>query len=345
LRYTDPSGNEFVILGSMLLAAIVTGTAISVAVYIGTSLYFGTPITAGGIIGAAVIGAISGAVTFGIGSAATSGFANFYSKAAFQALSHGAFQGTMTSIQGGSFFAGFLAGSLSSIASSAWGGGKSYDVAGDKGVAVAGGFKGASNFLKLNNTAGTLFFGALAGGAGASLGGGNFWQGAVTGLVVSGLNHAMNHGARKNYLRNKIFNSGRNPDDPANIESSQLNGFAEEILPTAMEQTDSPTFVLKDKLTGQNYNQSGSQNYGETPVYSNDNKTFKASGVINISRVALRSWLTLASTMGHELNHFYHFSSGLFDKWVSRHGIDYANARTEWHSQVWELKYGGIPSL
>lgn len=120
LRYTDPSGNEFVILGSMLLAAIVTGTAISVAVYIGTSLYFGTPITAGGIIGAAVIGAISGAITCGIGTAATNNFANFYSRATFQALSHGAFQGTMTAVQGGNFFAGFLAGALSSIASSSW---------------------------------------------------------------------------------------------------------------------------------------------------------------------------------------------------------------------------------
>jgi hypothetical protein len=32
---------------------------------------------------------------------------------------------------------------------------------------------------------------AISGGAGSLIGGGNFWQGAVTGLVVSGLNHAM----------------------------------------------------------------------------------------------------------------------------------------------------------
>jgi hypothetical protein len=36
-----------------------------------------------------------------------------------------------------------------------------------------------------------IAFGTVAGGAGAALTGGNFWQGAVTGLVVSGLNHAM----------------------------------------------------------------------------------------------------------------------------------------------------------
>ena len=39
-----------------------------------------------------------------------------------------------------------------------------------------------------------IAFGTIAGGAGAALTGGNFWQGAVTGLVVSGLNHAMDHG-------------------------------------------------------------------------------------------------------------------------------------------------------
>ncbi|UPT70707.1 MAG: hypothetical protein M0D53_16850 [Flavobacterium sp. JAD_PAG50586_2] len=43
----------------------------------------------------------------------------------------------------------------------------------------------------MNNSWGTLAFGTVSGGAGASLTGGNFWQGAVTGLVVSGLNHLM----------------------------------------------------------------------------------------------------------------------------------------------------------
>jgi hypothetical protein len=40
-------------------------------------------------------------------------------------------------------------------------------------------------------TIGMIAFGTVMGGAGAALTGGNFWQGAVTGLVVSGLNHAM----------------------------------------------------------------------------------------------------------------------------------------------------------
>jgi hypothetical protein len=36
---------------------------------------------------------------------------------------------------------------------------------------------------------GTLFFGSVSGGFGAVLTNGNFWQGAATGLIVSGLNH------------------------------------------------------------------------------------------------------------------------------------------------------------
>lgn len=38
---------------------------------------------------------------------------------------------------------------------------------------------------------GTITFGALSGGIGAELSGGNFWQGAVTGGIVAGLNHVM----------------------------------------------------------------------------------------------------------------------------------------------------------
>ena len=42
-----------------------------------------------------------------------------------------------------------------------------------------------------NSTVGTVAFGALSGGIGAELSGGNFWEGAVIGGIVAGLNHAM----------------------------------------------------------------------------------------------------------------------------------------------------------
>ena len=57
------------------------------------------------------------------------------------------------------------------------------------GSRVTGTFAGVGG----GGTAGMIAFGTIMGGAGAALTGGNFWNGAVTGLVVSSLNHAMKH--------------------------------------------------------------------------------------------------------------------------------------------------------
>lgn len=51
---------------------------------------------------------------------------------------------------------------------------------------------GLNNAVNLSGTAGdvsTMFFGTVSGGLSAKLTGGNFWQGAATGLTVSALNH------------------------------------------------------------------------------------------------------------------------------------------------------------
>jgi RHS repeat-associated protein len=186
LKYTDPSGEE-------LLTAILIGALISAATYTLTALLADVPFSLGGLVQATFIGAASAAVTFGIGSAATNTFTNFYSQAAFQAVAHGTFQGTMTAVSGGKFWAGFAAGALSSIASSAYSG-TAFD---GNGNAIAGtGFKSLSS---VGGDAGMIAFGTIAGGAGAELTGGNFWVGAVTGLTVSALNHAMHGGFAKKY--------------------------------------------------------------------------------------------------------------------------------------------------
>ena len=176
LRYVDINGEEPISIG----IAILIGTAISAWTYTITCLTSGIEFTATGLLESAVIGAASAAVTFGIGSAATNLFANYFSRAAFQAVAHGTFQGTMTAVTGGKFWSGFAAGALSSIAASAWSGG---DVSKGQWNGIGGKFA--------DSGAGMIAFGTVAGGAGAALTGGNFWQGAVTGLVVSGLNHAM----------------------------------------------------------------------------------------------------------------------------------------------------------
>ena len=183
LKYTDISGNIFGVDDAILI-----GLGIGIAAYLTVNYINGTPITLKGVLMAAFVGAVSGAVTFGIGTC-TLNIANFALKATAQALSHGLFQGTLSGIQGGGFWAGAASGALSSIASSAFAGGQNTRL-NSAGVRenAGGGWGGAGKFAQ--STGGMIAFGTVAGGAGAALTGGNFWQGAVTGLVVSGLNHA-----------------------------------------------------------------------------------------------------------------------------------------------------------
>lgn len=184
LKYTDPSGEEAI----SFAAVVIIGAIIAATTYTLTALLADVPFSVGGLAKSTFIGAASAAVTFGIGSAAGNLFTNFFSRAAFSAVAHGTFQGGMTAISGGKFWSGFAAGALSSMAASAWSGGSSVNAEGGK---IAGtGMKGiGGNFA--NSDLGMIAFGTVSGGTGAALTGGNFWQGAVTGLVVSSLNHAM----------------------------------------------------------------------------------------------------------------------------------------------------------
>ncbi len=175
LMYTDPSGE----LG--FLVAVGIGMLVAATTYTMTALLADVPFSVGGLLKATFIGAGTAAVTFGIGQAAENLFSatgTFAAKATFQAFAHGTFQGIMTSVSGGKFWSGFAAGAISSIVASAWGGGNANQWQGLGG-----------NFA--HSDLGTIAFGTVSGGAAAKLTGGNFWQGAVTGLFVSGLNHAM----------------------------------------------------------------------------------------------------------------------------------------------------------
>ncbi len=185
LKYSDISGNTY---GE----AIIIGAAIALAAYLVTNAVNGTNISFQGMVTSAVIGAVSGAVTFGIGTYCTS-IGDFAEKAMTEAVLNGAFQGTLTAVQGGNFWNGFSAGCIASVAASAWGGGQNRVIS-DCGGETVSNFRGLGGMMGIYGTAGMITFGTISGGAGAALTGGNFWQGAVTGLIVSGLNHAMHDG-------------------------------------------------------------------------------------------------------------------------------------------------------
>ncbi|MFH6945048.1 RHS repeat-associated core domain-containing protein [Flavobacterium sp. FlaQc-50] len=186
LKYTDPSGEEAITLG----AAVIIGAVIAATTYTLTALLADVPFSVGGLAKATFIGAATSAVTFGIGSAAST-ITNFYVRATVSAVAHGTFQGGVTAISGGKFWSGFAAGALSSIAASAFGKGINHEGldANGKMINPTQVWGGAGSLS--DSGLGMIAFGTVAGGAGAALTKGNIWQGAVTGLVVSGLNHAV----------------------------------------------------------------------------------------------------------------------------------------------------------
>lgn len=74
----------------------------------------------------------------------------------------------MSGIQGGDFMQGFASGALGSLGGSAF-------------MTYGGQFA--------SSTLGNYAFSGLAGGVGAELTGGNFWEGAAIGIMTAGLNH------------------------------------------------------------------------------------------------------------------------------------------------------------
>lgn len=170
LLYTDPTGELAFLVGVAIavgVAILTNGISNSIN---GVPFWYGTG-------KAGTMGAISGAISFGIGSIATNTFTNAYSVGAMQAALHATTGGMMSEIEGGSFASGFASGAISSMMST--------------GVAKIGG-SGIDSF-RFNKPglfkAVTLATGGLSGGIGSTIAGGDFWVGARQGLIVSGLNH------------------------------------------------------------------------------------------------------------------------------------------------------------
>ncbi|MEM9687285.1 MAG: RHS repeat-associated core domain-containing protein, partial [Bacteroidota bacterium] len=217
LMYTDPNGEV------AWFVPILIGAAVSAASYTVTALTADVPFTIGGLAKATVIGAASGAMTFGIGEA-TSAITQLGVRISMQAVAHGMTQGVMSGIQGGNFWQGAASGALASIGASAWG-------------SLGGKFA--------QSGVGQITFGTVSGGAGAALTGGNFWEGAATGFVVSALNHAFHrndNGYDKN--GNKINDKGGDEidylyDDDGNI-----------IASTAVELRQSDTSEREFRMYG-----------------------------------------------------------------------------------------------
>jgi hypothetical protein len=113
------------------------------------------------------IGAVSGAITAGIGNTFGNVGAHGISGEFVRAGAHGFANGFIAEFTGGDFMQGFASGGLGSLAGS--------------------GFQSLGGIAK--TAVGMVGFSAVAGGIGAELSGGDFWKGAAIGGMVAGLNH------------------------------------------------------------------------------------------------------------------------------------------------------------
>jgi RHS repeat-associated protein len=175
LMYNDPSG-EFLWVPFLLVVAkgALIGAAIGAASYVVNAVITNSW-SWGGFAKSVFFGAVGGAFSAGIGEVFQMGsVVKALGEASFlvQSLAHGVSQGVLSVMQGSDFLSGAAAGFLGSLGATGWS-----SVLGTSGGAM-------------------IAFGALAGGVGAELTGGNFWQGAITGGIVAGLNHAMHSRGR-----------------------------------------------------------------------------------------------------------------------------------------------------
>ena len=178
LKYVDPDGESIT-----LLTAIAISAAVSMVSTVATNIVYDRPLYEG-LGKAAVVGALQGVFSFGIGTAAgiigeaVKGVSNatwgMVAQAGFQVLAHGTLGGISTEARGGKFWSGFASGAVASFVSTI------------TGVSCKE-FHVPDSWTK----AAMVAAGGLSGGVSASMAGGDFWEGMCNGLICSGLNHAM----------------------------------------------------------------------------------------------------------------------------------------------------------
>lgn len=329
LMFNDPSGEffQFLGLGILFWKAVIIGAYIGFTSYMITTAITNQGVSLAGGLKAIFFGAASGAVTFGVGSifSSTAGAATQFAKSlgeaavVAKAVVHGVTQGALSLMQDGGFKQAFFSGALGSLGASAFG-------------TIAG--------KVANTTVGTIAFGALAGGIGSELSGGNFWKGALIGGIVAGLNDMMHN--------------MQSAEEATTIAETELKAVGvTDINEVAPNKQESINTVLKTKTLSSMHTKSGkvpvkfgtpsndaylgeaSPNAGSTKateVIINKNKTF--------------TYYTLYGTVGHELNHAIDYFLGTalknfrtYYKNNKATAQEIFEARHEYNAYKWEVKH------
>ncbi|MET3037582.1 RHS repeat-associated core domain-containing protein [Chryseobacterium sp. NRRL B-14859] len=287
LLFSDPSGEYIFGITEAFVAAIVIGAMVGTASYIINTIITGQKFTLLGYFKAEFFGALSGAVTYGIGSifTTTAGAATQFAasigkvgSAFLQATAHGIAQGTLSLMQGGTHQSGMISGFLGSMGATIF-------------KEVAGSFAKSAEGMVLS--------GAVMGGVGAELTGGNFWQGALVGGVVAGLNHYFHSLGKKSTIRSYLESADIDPDRGATSQDPEL--LVTKVPEFKKLNINGGVTIVEEWTRRSVY---GSYEGGK--VMLNCNADFN------------KTVLDYAITLFHELNHHFFLTSGIYDKMLNQ---------------------------
>lgn len=359
LMYNDPNG-EFVFAifaalpvfwGTVATAAVI-GAAIGAVSYI-ISASFSSNWSWGGFLKSITFGAISGAVTAGIGGIFTTAASGYTAATQFagttlgvlaQAGAHAVAQGALSLMQGYNFGQAFLSGALGSLGASAFG-------------AIA---KGAAS-----SAIGQISFGALAGGVGSALSGGNFWQGALIGGTVAGLNHALHTMAAMSEYHEKLTKFLEDNDVKPNDKANQttLNTYKTifkeywENSAQWAEFADSNTIAEWEKGDGVKLTITARGTLNSGGKGSSWGITNAQGQVIFAPGLLTKTNYRLASVFIHEMRHSIDYVSGFYKTfWQLPNITDIMEYRAYFEEYKWtgvmdstgldhKVKMGFVPSF
>jgi hypothetical protein len=158
-------------------------------------------------------------------------------------------------------------------------------------------------------------FGTIAGGAGARLTGGNFWQGAATGLAVSWFNHEAHRQESKNiissvrdrFVKNKHGHYVVDPDGSPEFSENGVNRLVENVAGLAADRAKLPKIMKYD--------------------FTLKSKDFVAitenSDDIRFNTDLIPTNAHFAVVLFHEFRHAWQFHSGLYDRWMKANTNNY----------------------
>ncbi|MDC8106503.1 hypothetical protein MTQ00_18450 [Chryseobacterium sp. B21-037] len=181
---------------------------------------------------------------------------------------------------------------------------------------------------------GTIAFGALAGGIGSELTGGNFWQGAVIGGIVAGLNHAMHRIGTKSIAEKELHAVG-----------------VKDVNATAPNTQESLDMVLSTDTLSSMHKKSGNVpiGYGKTNQSNRLGETNDKTGNIILNKSKTFSYFKLYQTVGHELVHSIDFinetAKSIFNSYLKFYKNDqkpaniYYREALEFRAYQWEITF------